>query len=178
MDINLVEDIIDVTYPCLFIDIGTRGRASNDVKVTEILFAVMSHREDELQDDDFYYLDMEDCDDEGFIALAKLKETLRSHCLVSHNVTTDIAFLKMLQESIDYTILPQRINALCTMRYGTRYSTCHIYRGGIKVKKWPTLQQLYCSLFQQSAGKGDICDDLGQCIACFSTMEEIALNAH
>lgn len=93
--------------------------------------------------------------------------------LVAHNAASDV---QLLQRAATRLGLPAPVGQFfCTMRYGQRYSTTHVYRGGRKVKKYPHLQELFRALTGEVVAKGGVVDDALQCFLCFKLMEWEAL---
>lgn len=176
---RLFHDIAEVPYPCLFIDIGSSRLPHlfdgvpfdqlSEVQIGEIACAVASTPDSPLEELPVLYWDLTDPEAET-AALAEIGKLLQDHTFVSHNAISDLWLLRMLDHRCGTHYLPSVAQAFCTMFYGVRYSTCHVYRGGKKVPKWPHLQVLYRALTGIAIGKGTIEDDLALCVVVFELM--------
>lgn len=174
-----------IIYPCIVIDVGFNKLPKFDkmsieelvdskLDIEQFAFFIVEHEHSELDDDDDIKM-IEAKSIQIKKELFNFLKKLLKNCgtLISHNIETDLKVLDAVHRKLFDTPFNEikGVNTFCTMLEGLPYSTCHVYRGGEKVKKYPTLQQLYKNLTGEDIHKGDIFDDVETCFDCFRALE-------
>lgn len=174
-----------IIYPCLVIDVGFNNlppkfdkmsieeAINSELNIEEFALIIVENEYTELDEDDIGIFDVKTVTKkkELFNTLKLIKQF---GTIISHNIKTDLKVLDVVHRKLFNTPFTEilNINTFCTMLEGLPYSTCHVYRGGKKVKKYPTLQQLFNNLTNKHIGKGDIFLDAATCYLCFRALEK------
>lgn len=177
----MIEQLSKVTYPSLFIDIGTSRIPKSfdddgNIRDIQILECIMSYIESSKSDPEQSNVIQDSTDPMREFITTFNKYTESSCIVVAHNAETDIKLIRGMATRLGMEITSD-IKTYCTMLNGVPYSKTHVYRGGKKVKKYPHLQELYRSLTGYDCGKGDIIDDLMMCFECYKCLEEREMEA-
>lgn len=181
----MIKQLSKVTYPSLFIDIGTSRIPKSfdddgnirDIQILECIMSYIESSKSEPEQSNVTYFDIQDSTDPMREFITTFNKYTESSCiLVAHNAETDIKLIRGMATRLGMEIASD-IKTYCTMLNGVPYSKTHVYRGGKKVKKYPHLQELYRSLTGYDCGKGDIIDDLMMCFECYKCLEEREMEA-
>jgi DNA polymerase-3 subunit epsilon len=101
------------------------------------------------------------------VLLALEKNAPSTRCLVAHNMTFDLKFLRMEYENIQRTFPFPSTPMFCTMKQTT--ALCALPKlSGAPGAKWPKLQELHWHLFHRHFdGDHDALADAKACMRCF-----------
>ena len=166
--------------PLLIVDVGFQtntesyikrdDRFSGEMAINEIGYTLIN---DDIQASDDVWDDitiLDFTDSENVDLYTELFDVVvsASSSIISHNLETDLSVL-INNDIISESTLAKR-NLFCTAALGLPYSKLHIYRNGKKIKRTPTLVDLYNNLTGGSTGKGDIAADVYMTAVCFIEM--------
>lgn len=174
-----------IIYPCIVIDVGFNRLppkfdlmsieeiVRSKLDIEEFAFIIVEHEYTEPDECVIKKIELKSIQDKK--EFFNIFKQLLKDCgtLISHNIETDLKVLDVVYRKLFGAPFNEikGVNIFCTMLEGLPYSTCHIYRGGEKVKKYPTLQQLFKNLIGEDIRKGDISYDVATCCRCFWALE-------
>lgn len=140
----MIEQLSKVTYPSLFIDIGTSRIPKSfdddgnirDIQILECIMSYIESSKSEPQQSNVTYFDIQDSAEPMREFITTFNKYTESSCIiVAHNAETDIKLILGMATRLGMEITSD-IKTYCTMLNGVPYSKTHVYRGGKKVKKY------------------------------------------